>query len=442
MRSRENKPMWPTNCPWPEPLEEGEGEEWEDDDADFTALDEDGRDLLAIKEYMDELVEEGRLDEEYRLNYEEADITPDLGEDYWDEGFDYESWHEDFVNHMNLLKLPYPSPVNEIQRIIDYEFTNENILRQAFTRRAFALVYGGEDSEVLEFIGDTVLNTVLTREMARQVTSVETETPDAPFRSNYDEGELTRVRQHYESKEYLSGRAEQLGLTQFILYGPGEVPTESAAEDMIEAILGAVAVDSDWDWYALEVVVDKLICFQLSPYLLKKGRYDTFNAWHQKHFGVMPNYDMSKGDGRTYTCVLRFHVPKNDKGINTAQIVTATGETRSKAREMAAQKAYNFVIHYGLLVILKDAHVEPNKDESINQLQELYQKGYVEEPSYTFSDSGNEWRCDCACNGIMGYGRAAGKVAAKKKAAFMVIVLLLKSAGIENDEWLHEIYSV
>ena len=109
---------------------------------------------------------------------------------------------------------------------------------------------------------------------------------------------------------------------------------------------------------------------------------------------------------------------------------------------MAAQKACGFVVTKGLWVRLEDTKVEPNKENSTNQLQELSQKGYVEEPSYTFSDSGDEWRCDCACNGIMGYGRAAGKVAAKKKAAFMVVVLLLRSAWIENDEWLHEIYSV
>ena len=447
---KENKPLWPTNCPWPEPLERWEGEEWEDDDADFMPLDEEAKDLLAIKEYMDELVEEGRLDDEYHLVADlfdegeddaDSEFAPALGEDYWDdEGFNYEAWHEDFVDHMNLLKIPYPSPVDTIQRIIDYEFVNENILRQAFTRRAFAQVYGIGDSEVLEFLGDTVLNTVLTREMARQAICFDAEYPSEPFRSSYDEGELTRIRQHYESKDYLAGRAEQLGLAKFILYGPGEAPTESAAEDMMEALLGAVAMDNDWEWNTLEDVVDKLICFQIKKYQIQPNRYDIFNAWHQKHFHSMPEYDVSKGSVDGYDCVLRFQVPENDKGIHIYQIVTERGETRSEAREMAAQKAYFFVLGKGLWMRLEDAKVEPNKENSINQLQELYQKGYVEEPVYTFTDSGKEWRCDCVCNGINGYGRAAGKVAAKKKAAFMVVVLLLRSAGIENDEWLKEVY--
>lgn len=64
----------------------------------------------------------------------------------------------------------------------------------------------------------------------------------------------------------------------------------------MEALIGAVAVDSGWDQKALERVVDNLLCLQLMylDSLLKATHYDLFNAWHQKHFGCTPSYEVKK----------------------------------------------------------------------------------------------------------------------------------------------------
>ena len=174
---------WPDSCLWPEPVMDGQGDYWEAEDADMLAGDERVEELLDIKEYMDGLMEEGRLLPDYSLNPDyvddgdetEGDRNPDLecedsdgayvpekGLDYWDDGFDIEGWEEDMASHLNLLKLPLPSPVSDIVQIIGYEFVNENLLRQAFTRRAFAVEYGISDSEQLEFFGDSVLNLCVT----------------------------------------------------------------------------------------------------------------------------------------------------------------------------------------------------------------------------------------------------------------------------------------
>lgn len=210
---------------------------------------------------------------------------------------------------------------------------------------------------------------------------------------------------------------------------------------MIEALLGAVAADCGWDRYTLEAVVDKLICVQvMNPDLfLKATHYDLFNAWHQRHFGKMPEYEVSKGMPHSngtmeYWCTLRYLVPENDKGIRTSQRVDVQAETRSKARERAAFEAYGFVMNHGLWMNLKNAGIEPKPEDAINQLQELYQKKYVEQPVYTFEEIADGWRCDCLCGGVNGYGSAAGKTAAKKKAAFMVLRRLMMSAGLATEE--------
>ena len=58
------KRRWPENCAWPEPVWEGEGTWWDEDTVDPLLLDEDGQELLEIKDYFDALVEEGRLNED------------------------------------------------------------------------------------------------------------------------------------------------------------------------------------------------------------------------------------------------------------------------------------------------------------------------------------------------------------------------------------------
>ena len=79
---------------------------------------------------------------------------------------------------------------------------------------------------------------------------------------------------------------------------------------------------------------------------------------------------------------------------------------------------------------------DPRGGMTLNQLQELYQKKYFDKaPEYTFEPwDGDEWNCECVCGGVNGFGRGVDKTKAKKKAAYMVLVRLLKAAGICEEE--------
>ena len=430
-KSKARKP-WPVDCIWPKPIPDGEGPLWDADDAEMVELDEEGWEFQDIKAYFDRLFEEGVLDEHYSLNDEfsgedgEAAFEPEVGDEYWDEGFLIDVWQEDISDHINRLKIDISEacPETVIREIIGYDFINENLLRQAFTRRAFALEYGlSGDNEQLEFLGDSVLGMIITKEIADALTEVDVCETEAPFRAKYDEGELTRIKARFVSKEYLAARAKELSLDRFIMYGSGETSTESSREDMMEALIGAVAVDSDWNMTVLSSVVDRLLHIQLSDpnTLLKRSFYETFNTWHMKHFAERPDYTI---DGRgPYSCVLRFSIPENDQDIWTRQISTGQGETRSAAREMAAEMAYRFVVQKGLWINIKDSGIEPNLEDSINQLQELYQKKHLEAlPEYSFDEfPQGTWHCDCHCCDISGYGTGTSKIKAKKEAAYHVL---------------------
>lgn len=167
---------WPINCPWPEPTDYGMDY---DEGLIPSTYDHEIAYLEEIKEYYDSLVDSERLNDDYTLNeeyespfreYEETnddeDFTPEKGEEYWrDDFFDIESWREDLSKRINLLQLPpmdpYKNPVVAMRSAFSYKFSNENLLRQAFTRRAFQIEYGLDGcSEELEFLGDTILSTI------------------------------------------------------------------------------------------------------------------------------------------------------------------------------------------------------------------------------------------------------------------------------------------
>lgn len=448
MTARKNRKPWPENCLWPEPTE------WSFDYDEETIpeeLDQDAQDLLDVKEYYDELRERGILEDDYSLN-DDADYSPDhegtgiemLANDYWDDGFDYDQWQEDLSNHLNLLKIDLNDTVMDLFCLVrestGYIFVNENLLRQAFTRRAFAIEYGPEGTdnrtgccEELEFLGDSVINSIVTKEIIRQFTRNNCTNIYSPFESRYDEGEMTRIREHFIGKDYLAGRARELGLDKYVLYGSAENENDSALEDMMEALIGAIAIDSGFDPVALDRAVNELLYIQLdTPYhLLEKSFYEQFNEWHQKHFGRMPVYEVhsrtAMGEVAGYDADIRFNIPKNDRDIYTAQRLFAEGRTRSLARENVAWAAYRFVADHGLWNRIQESGIEPDMNNSINQLQELYQKKYLTvAPVYSVEERVNDrWYVTCQAEGVTGSSEAGSKVAAKKQAAFKVLITLL-----------------
>jgi dsRNA-specific ribonuclease len=423
--------MWSVNCPWPDPRYP----QWGEFDVDEVEEREEKinwrlHELVEIKEYYDDRPdEEDEKDEEWE---------PEIGKEYWENGeFDEIAWQEDFDEEMGKLKLYGCEAAYDVERLIGYDFADEHLLQQAFTRRSFALEYGIYGSnEELEFIGDSVLNYVLTRMMAKQYGEISVGDNSSHYYCRFDEGEMSRIRSKYVNKEYLAERAIALGLDKYILYGSADKETAGAKEDMVEAVIGAVAIDSDWDYDVLEGVIDQLLDSHIEnpDPILKKDMYEIFNSWHQKHFGCMPEYEVYQ-DRNGFRCTLRFFIPENDKGVNRDQRVDVLGDTRSEARSRAADQAKLVVDYYGLWLNLADSGIEPERGESINQLQELYQKKYIGMPEYSFEDREDGWHCTCICDGFDSWGTEKSKTEAKKTASYKMLIMLFQSAGINRDGW-------
>ena len=115
-----------------------------------------------------------------------------------------------------------------------YEFKNPILLEQAFTRRSYTVENGGQNNEVLEFIGDKVLDICVVRYLSNKYGTdlhVQDKIPEAfrvpqkprEYESKLSEGELTKLKQKMVEKKALSKRIDDLGIAQFLRMGKGDV---------------------------------------------------------------------------------------------------------------------------------------------------------------------------------------------------------------------------
>lgn len=118
---------------------------------------------------------------------------------------------------------------------LNYEFSDTAYLVQALTHRS---AYG-QNNERLEFLGDAVLDTVISRVVFDAC-------PDAA------EGDLSRLRSSLVKDSALAELAAELGVGDLLILGPGERKAgghrrASILADALEALFGAVFLDAGFE---------------------------------------------------------------------------------------------------------------------------------------------------------------------------------------------------
>ncbi len=121
---------------------------------------------------------------------------------------------------------------------IDYKFKDTKLLEQAFTCPSAIknkLTSLNESYQRLEFLGDAILKMVIT-ELIYQIY------PD------YNEGQLTKKREELEKNKALSIISQRMGLLQFVIRCKSEKFKTKLEADLIEAIIGAIMIDSNYNY--------------------------------------------------------------------------------------------------------------------------------------------------------------------------------------------------
>lgn len=126
---------------------------------------------------------------------------------------------------------------NRLEKRIGYEFQNRGLLQEALTHSSSARESSSpaRDNELLEFLGDAVLNLSVTLKLIDTF-------PD------YDEGKLSLARASLVAASYLSGVASDLHLGEFLRLGQSEEKSGGRNKpgilaDAMEALLAAVYLD-------------------------------------------------------------------------------------------------------------------------------------------------------------------------------------------------------
>jgi ribonuclease-3 len=211
-------------------------------------------------------------------------------------------------------------------------FTDVSLLKQAFTHRSFINENPGTKlahNERLEFLGDAVLELIVTNHLYRAY-------PGAP------EGELTAFRSALVNTITISDVALSLGMNDYLLLSRGEAKDVGKARmhilaNTFEAFIGALYLDQGYD--AATIFVEKNLFPKLKEIVEKKLWRDPKSLVQEKAqeiLHVTPAYKVLGESG-----------PDHDKrfvvGICFGTEVVAEG--RGKSKQEAETKAAEAALH-------------------------------------------------------------------------------------------------
>lgn len=217
-----------------------------------------------------------------------------------------------------------------LKKKLDLKFKNKDLLIQAFIHRSYLNENPGfylEHNERLEFLGDAVLELVVTENLYQKY----------PEKS---EGELTNWRAALVNAKMLGDLAKDLDFNDFLLLSKGEAKEMGKAREYIlantfEALIGAIYLDQGYK--TCQDFIKKHLIKKL-PEILKKGLFkdakSRFQEEAQERVGITPTYKVLEEWGPD-------HAKHFIVGVFLDKELIAKGEGSSKqeAEEEAAKKA-------------------------------------------------------------------------------------------------------
>lgn len=208
--------------------------------------------------------------------------------------------------------------IESLAKKISVKFNNIELLRQAVTHRSYLNENRNlsiEHNERLEFLGDAVLELIVTEYLYNN------------FKN--PEGELTSWRSALVNGDMLAVVAQEIGVEKFLLMSRGEAKDKGRARQYLlanamEAIIGAIYLDQGYE--SAKKFVLKNVVVRLKEILDKKLYLDPksyFQEKAQESCKVTPSYRVTKEWG-----------PDHDKhflvGVYLADELVAEGEGNSK----------------------------------------------------------------------------------------------------------------
>jgi ribonuclease-3 len=210
-----------------------------------------------------------------------------------------------------------------LEKDLGYTFQDAQLLRQALTHRSA----GSRNNERLEFLGDAVLGSVIAGELYRCY-------PQAR------EGKLSRLRSTLVRRESLAKIAQGLQLGDYLQLGAGERRSggharDSILSDALEAILGAIYLDSDF-----ATVRDRILALfkeklqSVSEVTTLKDFKTRLQEYLQAQHKPLPTYDVIQVTGEAHDQFFRVNCRVEGLDIDPGE---GSGSSRRLAEQAAAE---------------------------------------------------------------------------------------------------------
>ncbi|WP_370516510.1 ribonuclease III [Gilliamella sp. Pas-s95] len=215
---------------------------------------------------------------------------------------------------------------SQIQQSIGYQFQDISLLELALTHRSANKLH----NERLEFLGDSILSVVIADELYHRFVQ-------------QDEGDLSQMRATLVCGQTLAEIGKDFKLGDHLILGQGELKSggfrrESIISDAVEAIIGAIYLDSNIDtirplilaWYQSRLN-------QIQPGIKQKDAKTRLQEYLQGIHRPRPCYLIVEvtGDNHEQEFLIQCKIDNDNHEY------LGRGLSRRKAEQAAAQEALN-----------------------------------------------------------------------------------------------------
>ncbi len=226
--------------------------------------------------------------------------------------------------------------LKELEEHLGYSFKDIRLLERALTHRSYineSTLSPKESNEVLEFLGDAVLNLAIGQLLYLKF-------PEVP------EGILSKQRASLVKKSTLAQVSKEIHLEEYLLLGKGErlnavIKRSSILSNAYEALIGAIFMDSGFD-QALEIIRSHFKSYLQGETILPllDDYKSLLQEYTQKVYGLSPQYK-----------VLREIGPEHEKRFQASVSIGGKvegigwGGSKKSAEQEAAKNALKKMNH-------------------------------------------------------------------------------------------------
>ncbi|MBD3224955.1 MAG: ribonuclease III [Caldithrix sp.] len=220
--------------------------------------------------------------------------------------------------------LDYPA----IEERINYTFSDKALLLRAFKHRSYLTITGEktfESNERLEFLGDAVLDMIVTEHLYN-------------YYAREDEGTLSKKKAILVSRKVLSRIISELELGQFLLLNRGEVKTggksrQSNLANLFEALLGAIYLDSNFK--QAQIFVHNFLLERMDEFLNLRTYFNYKSSlleYVQARGWKYPEYKVVEEEGPDHNKQFKVTVT-----VNNQFSAYGVGKSKKNAEQNAAR---------------------------------------------------------------------------------------------------------